>query len=172
MIDATMDLFVRISIHRMIDHHLPKIRQCMDALNTQQLWEHEVNQANSVGGILFHVCEQVDRHTAEYQQAGKVSMGGIEDYFPDMGMSSKELLQRVEKTFSVWQRTIQEFLEDPSKEVDIHRIYHLIEHTSYHLGQVVDRIQTKTGIAFQFAQHGINERNLRTIIERDTTAPR
>lgn len=49
------------------------------------------------------------------------------------------------------------------------RHYHVVEHTSYHLGKVIDRAQRKTGAVFQFVQNGLNERNLRGIVEDEIT---
>ncbi|KUO96123.1 hypothetical protein ATW55_14415 [Ferroacidibacillus organovorans] len=166
--DKTMNLFLRISEYRVVGNYLPKVRRCLDSLNTQQLWEHETHEANSVGGILLHICEQFDRHTARYNQVGTVTAAGIEDYFPDMGLSPEELVAKIEETFTAWQRAIHELLSDESRVVDLFSIYHLIEHTSYHLGQIVDRVQRKTGESFQFVQKDLNERSLRAIVEDET----
>jgi len=168
MTDKTTNLFLHISEHRVVDFYLPKVRRCLDSLNTQQLWEHETHEANSVGGILLHICEQFDRHTARYNQVGTVTIAGIEDYFPDMELSPEELVAKIEETFTAWQRVIHELLSDESRVVDLFSIYHLIEHTSYHLGQIVDRVQRRTGESFQFVQKGLNERSLRAIVEDET----
>jgi hypothetical protein len=48
----------------------------------------------------------------------------------------------------------------------LHNLFHLVEHTSYHLGQVVDRAKRITEISFQFCQNGLNEKMLRLIIEK------
>jgi hypothetical protein len=44
-------------------------------------------------------------------------------------------------------------------------IYHLVEHTGYHLGQIVDRTQRINKTLFQFVQNGINEKNLKKLLE-------
>jgi hypothetical protein len=164
--DQTMKLFLRISLHRMCDQYLPKLRQCIGALDTRQLWEREENQVNSIGGIILHVCEQIRRNTIRCQQPGTVFVSGTEDYFPDAGLSCEELLREVEGTFAAWRRVMESLLVGPSPTVDMYSTYHLVEHTSYHLGQVVDRVQTKTGIAFKFVQNGLNEQNLRALVEQ------
>jgi hypothetical protein len=166
MTDETMKLFLRISLHRMYDQYLPKLRQCIGAIDTLQLWERAGNQANSIGGIILHICEQIRRNTTRYQEPGTVFAKGTEDYFPDAGLSREDLLREVEDAFSSWRRVMERLLADTSPTVDMHSMYHLVEHTSYHLGQVVDRVQTKTGIQFKFVQNGMNERNLRALIEQ------
>ena len=47
------------------------------------------------------------------------------------------------------------------RHIDLHSLLHLVEHTSYHLGQVVDRTKSIKGQQFNFCQNGINEKNLK-----------
>lgn len=54
-----------------------------------------------------------------------------------------------------------------SQEINMHALYHGIEHTRYHLGQNVDRSKRMTGANFNFCQRGINEGNLKLLIERE-----
>ena len=51
------------------------------------------------------------------------------------------------------------------RHIDLHSLLHLVEHTSYHLGQIVDRTKSIKGQQFNFCQNGINEKNLRTRVE-------
>jgi hypothetical protein len=164
--DQTMRLFLRISLHRMCDQYLPKLRQCIGVLDTGQLWERDGNQANSIGGIILHVCEQIRRNTIRYHEPGTDFASGTEDYFPDAGLSYEELLREVEGTFAAWRGVMESLLDEALPTVDMYSTYHLVEHTSYHLGQIVDRVQTRTGTAFKFVQNGLNERNLRALIEQ------
>lgn len=165
MNDETLKLFLQISKHRVMDNYLPKMRECLNVLNIHQLWEHETHEANSIGGILLHICEQVSRHTLGYKRQGQVSAAGVEDYFPDIKTTSDELLLKIEQTFSSWSTAIDGFMNNDLRDLDSFSIYHLVEHTSYHLGQIVDRVQRKTGVSFQFVQHGLDEGSLRKIME-------
>lgn len=164
MSDKALILFLRISKHRMMDNYLPKIRHCLDKLNTEQLWGHELHEANSIGGILLHICEHLNRHIATYKHTVAVSAVGIENHFPDLKVSNELLVVKVEEVFHAWQRAVDELIQKQSHSADLFSIYHLVEHTSYHLGQIVDRVQRKTGKSFQFVQNGLNERSLRKIV--------
>lgn len=165
--DQTMKLFLSISIHRMCDQYLSKISKCIEALTREQLWERGVNQTNSLGGILLHICEQVYRNTLQYRDKGVVFQSGIEDYFPDLGLSCEELMRKVDETFKTWEMAVKSIAANSPTAMDMHRTYHLVEHTSYHLGQLVDRVQIETGKSFKFVQSGLNERNLSALIEED-----
>jgi len=46
-------------------------------------------------------------------------------------------------------------------------LYHLVEHTAYHSGQVIDRVQRRIGTRFQFVQQGLNEKALRQRVENE-----
>lgn len=51
------------------------------------------------------------------------------------------------------------------RHIELHGLLHLVGHTSYHLGQIVDRTKSIKGQQFNFCQNGINEKNLRTRVE-------
>ncbi|WP_231887401.1 hypothetical protein [Paenibacillus jamilae] len=42
----------------------------------------------------------------------------------------------------------------------------MVEHTAYHLGQIIDRVQRLAGHRFQFVQTGLNEKALRAIVQQ------
>lgn len=165
--DGTMDLFLRISKHRMADNYLPKICRCLEAVNERQLWEHKANETNSIGGIILHIAEHLIRHIDRYNRVETTS-SGIENHFPDnTELAPRELVVRIKEVFTAWQNSFDQLRSDESKVVDLYSVYHLIEHVSYHLGQVVDRVQRVTGESFQFVQNGLNEQGLRKIIENE-----
>jgi hypothetical protein len=93
---------------------------------------------------------------------------GIEEYFPQWNVVSDMLCTMVQEIFDNWKRELTNIInKNECNTVDIHSLLHLVEHTSYHLGQIVDRVKKATGISFQFCQNGLNESMLRSIIERE-----
>jgi len=40
-------------------------------------------------------------------------------------------------------------------------MYHLVEHTGYHVGQIVDRTKRLKGKRFDFVKEGIHEQRLK-----------
>ncbi|NHN34755.1 hypothetical protein [Paenibacillus agricola] len=69
--------FMRISIFRMCEHYLPKLKITLDDLNKEVLWKHETERLNSIGGIVLHVTQHIQRHVIRYSNSDKVE-GGIE----------------------------------------------------------------------------------------------
>ncbi|PKJ52957.1 hypothetical protein [Bacillus sp. SN10] len=158
-----MELVYKISYYRMQDHYLPKLVQAIRFVSEDGLWK-KGNSVNSIGGIVLHICEQLQRNTKRYKKPNIVFEKGIEEYFPVKQISSEALLKTVDEIFDEWGKVFIQACEEKG-HIDLHSLLHLVEHTSYHLGQVVDRTKSIKGQQFNFCQNGINEKNLRTRVE-------
>ncbi|MGE7890800.1 hypothetical protein ACQKN7_26185 [Bacillus cereus] len=158
-----MKLVYKITYHRMQDHYLPKLVQTIRLVGREELWK-EREAANSIGGIVLHICEHIQRNTSRYKNLNIIFENGIEEYFPVKQIDSEALLKIVEEIFDQWGKTYIQVWEE-KRHIDLHSLLHLVEHTSYHLGQVVDRTKCIEGQQFHFFQNGINEKNLRTRVE-------
>lgn len=49
----------------MYDYYLPKLMQTIEHLNAEELWK-QGESANSIGGIVLHICEHVKRNAIRY----------------------------------------------------------------------------------------------------------
>ncbi|HEK9099048.1 hypothetical protein KFD70_06030 [Bacillus pfraonensis] len=161
-----VELFYKIAYHRMYDHYLPKLLQTIGYLNEDELWKTE-GTVNSIGGIVLHICEHIKRNSSRYSNPNIHFENGIEEYFPVMRLDSKTLSEIIQGIFDEWK---QEYVKayNENTRIDIHSLFHLVEHTSYHLGQVVDRTKLLKGKKFDFCQNGLNEKKLRLCIENTT----
>ncbi|AKE17284.1 MULTISPECIES: DinB family protein [Bacillus] len=158
-----MELVYKISYHRMQDYYLPKLVQAIRLVSEEDLWKQETS-VNSIGGIVLHICEHLQRNTRRYKDPNIVFENGIEEYFPIKHLSFETLLKIVEETFDEWGKVYIQVWKE-KRHIDLHSLLHLVEHTSYHLGQIVDRTKSIKGQQFNFCQNGINEKNLRTRVE-------
>ncbi|EOS8268552.1 TPA: DinB family protein [Bacillus paranthracis] len=158
-----MELLYKITYHRMQDHYLPKLRQVISFVSEEDLWK-QGDSVNSIGGIILHICEHIQRNTSRYKNPNIVFEKGIEEYFPVKRQRTELLLQYVEEVFDEWGTEYIQVWEE-KRHIDLHSLLHLVEHTSYHLGQIVDRTKLIKGKQFNFCQNGINEKNLRTRVE-------
>ncbi|WP_458121609.1 hypothetical protein [Paenibacillus sp. Z6-24] len=93
-------------------------------------------------------------------------VGGIEDHFPDANLSSEELKEQVHNAFDIFYNVMNTLITRHPDDIDMHSLYHLVEHTGYHLGQIVDRTKIPVNQLLNFCQDGINEKNLRALIEK------
>jgi len=158
-----VELVYKITYHRMQDHYLPKLVQTIRFVSEDELWK-EGASVNSIGGIVLHICEHIQRNTSRYKDPNIDFEKGIEEYFPVKRQSTEVLLQYVKEVFDEWGKAYIQAWEE-KRRFELHSLLHLVEHTSYHLGQVVDRTKFIKGQQFNFCQNGINEKNLRTRVE-------
>ncbi|GAF06111.1 acetyltransferase [Paenibacillus pini JCM 16418] len=156
--------FIAISKHRMINHYLPKLKICLEQLNHTMIWHKESDDSNSIGGIVSHVIEHVNRNTLRLVNPDVILSQGFEDYFPDVDVDKVILLDKLEITFSRYAEAMDLLSAD---QLHMYNMYHVVEHTGYHLGQIIDRAQRITGIQFQFVQNGINEKQLMKMVEEE-----
>lgn len=138
----------------------------MNYLNSHAFRYLECESLNSIGGIVLHVGQHIQRHVIRYSISGKIE-GGIENYFPDeVTASSSDLNKFITERFNSWREIMTDYTKGNQDEnnLDMFDIYHLVEHTGYHLGQIIDRVQRLTDRNFQFVQNGTNERSLKDLI--------
>ena len=164
MMDSLFEFKV-ISKHRMVSHYYLKFERCLESLNNDQIWFKESDDLNSIGGIIVHIIEHIQRNTQRIMKPGITYKFGIENTFKDLKNDKKSLQADLKQTFLEFEYAISK-----AEAIDMYNIYHLVEHTGYHLGQVVDRAQRVTGERFQFVQSGINERTLKNYIEKDISS--
>jgi hypothetical protein len=55
------------SLHIALDEMFKALETSIAGLSGEQLWSHPVEDRHSVGGILLHVLENVDRHASYFQ---------------------------------------------------------------------------------------------------------
>lgn len=88
----------------------------------------------------------------------------IEIYFPEGGYKKTQVSDIMRETFLQFENELHNAFTVKPEEINIGKLYHVVEHTGYHLGQIVDRTKLVTQASFQFCQNGINEKNLRETI--------
>jgi hypothetical protein len=161
-----LELFIKISQQRMYSHYLPKLSSCIEELSLEALWKKDNFNLNSIGSIVLHICEHVKRNSIRFSQLSHSGFGiGIDDYFPDLKLSPDELNHMVKEALDEFNTVMNKLIKSIPNEIDMHSLYHLVEHTGYHLGQIVDRTKMTTNKSFNFCRNGISERNLKAIIE-------
>jgi hypothetical protein len=163
-LDDNLEYFLVVSKHRMISHYFVKFKTCIESLNDEDIWKADKNDGNSIGGIIYHVIEHIMRNVMRLSDSTKRFNKGMEDYFPVFGKDKDLLMEELERAFN---RLRYELEQVDHKQVNPYDIYHLVEHTGYHLGQVVDRAQRISGIRYQFVQNGINEKVLKDKINEE-----
>ena len=164
--DTDLGLIVAICRQRVQYHYLVKLLACIEVLDPSDLWGAQGN-CNSIGAIVSHMLAHVQMAASLFSdETNQKDLTAIEDYFPNRDVTKEDLVMEVSQCFTRFDEAIIK-LEALSKRTasDLSRLLHVVEHVSYHLGQVVQLTRMRTGHEFQFVQNGINEAQLHRMID-------
>ncbi|HEX5972032.1 MAG TPA: DUF1572 family protein [Gemmatimonadaceae bacterium] len=127
-----------------------KLRAAVQALPANALWWRANDQSNSVGNLLLHLDGNVRQWIVRGVGSASTSAPGERDrageFAAQSGPSASELLARLEGTLREADAVLAALTPDalPSgrviqgEEVTVlEAIYHVVEHFSLHLGQII-----------------------------------
>src|SRR5215467_12812037 len=138
---------------------MPRLLHCVNQFSEADLWWRPNESSNSVGNMMLHLVGNLRQWNVE-------ALGGIPTYrdrdaeFAERGPISKaELIAKLESAVSevIW--ILEHF--DADRLLERHRIqkynvtalqaiYHIVEHFSYHLGQIIYIYKLRTGEDLKF----------------------
>lgn len=140
---------------RIFEESIPRIKKCLGWLTEEEVWQRPNEQSNSVGNLVLHLCGNATQWIAS-------GLGGRQDFrrrqeeFDARGPLAKAVL--LEKLHQL-QRTLEEVLEElePSNLLDTYTVQgfqetgvgiliHVVEHFSYHTGQITYYVKAKKAI--------------------------
>lgn len=144
--------FIENSIYR-LEENLGKIKKSVGLLQDDLLWQRPNENSLSIGNQLLHLCGNI-------QQYGISSLGNQPDHrerdleFGTKGGYDKEmLLQKLEEIISKTILICQDLSQSELERVRMVQGYqfsgigvliHLVEHLSYHTGQIIFYIKALT----------------------------
>jgi uncharacterized damage-inducible protein DinB len=129
---------------RMLQESIPRIIQCLNTVNEEHIWYIPNSNSNSMGNLILHLCGNVRQYLI-------ASIGGKQDdrkrdlEFSASGLSRTELMASLEKLGLEIKETIPKVTLDELERVrnvqgfnmsGISVVIHVIEHFSYHTGQI------------------------------------
>ncbi len=149
--------FTKESARYLGEIYLPRLRKAVETLPERDLWWRPHGGATSVGNLLLHLEGNIRQWILS-------SLGGV----PDRRRRAEEFARREggtkEEILAALARTIEEAAKVIGKQTGLDRrlviqgsetsvhsaIYHVVEHLSWHVGQIVWIAKMRAGEA-----HGI-----------------
>ena len=144
--DSAAKQFLTASAWQLRDYNFPKIREAVERLTAAELWLRPGSASNSVGNLLLHLNGNVRQHILGGVGGGSQTRERDAEFGAVGGPSGAELLLALEATV----RAAHDVLVtcDPSmllerREIQgkdvvlLDDIYHVVEHFSYHTGQII-----------------------------------
>lgn len=140
---------------RIFQESIPRIKQCLAELDTQEIWFKANNNSNSVGNLVLHLCG----NARQWIVAGLTDQPDTRDRdleFSATGpIPSRELVQLLDQTQAEIQATLNQlraadlfksYQVQGFQEKGLSILIHVVEHFSYHTGQITYFVKLRKDI--------------------------
>lgn len=144
---------------RIIGESIPRIKTCLSLLTIDQIWYRPNENSNAVGNLILHLCGNVrqwimhglDYHKDnrdrdyEFSETGPLAKSVLIDMLDLLTRDLEVSLGHILQADLLQKHTIQKHFEENGISI----LIHVIEHFSYHTGQItyytkwVQNIDTK-----------------------------
>lgn len=140
--------------HSLLQHHLPRLEQCLQQLSEEEIWWRPNQSSNSVGNLALHLAGNV-RQWIVSGLGGAPDVRQRDQEFAERGpLSRAKLLQSLRAAVTEACRVLRRLTSR-----DLHRTYsiqklrvtglnavlHVTEHFAFHTGQIVFITKLKRG---------------------------
>lgn len=143
------------AMRRLFGESLPRIKRCLIHLSEEEVWFRPNEETVSVGNLVLHLCGNVRQWIIS-------CLGGEEDTrdrdseFSEKGpIPTDELIAKLDETMTEVEAVLTEV--DPvallarvtvqgMEETVLTVIVHVVEHFSYHTGQITYAVKSRIGI--------------------------
>ena len=142
----TANEFLNQAAFLLAEDFLSRLRRTVDQLTEDQIWWRPNENSNSVGNLILHLSGNVRQWIVAGVGAGPDRRRRDLEFSETGPISREELLRVLESAVSEACRTLIEFDRSrvgdrkniQSYEVSVTQaVLHVVEHFSYHLGQIV-----------------------------------
>ena len=151
--DALARSLLRDAAVRLRDESLPRIERCLDRLDDEAVWSRPNPESNSPGNLVLHLAGNLRQwivgglgghpsgrnRAAEFAERGPVPRADLLRTLRGAVEEACAVLERLGPDDLLAERTIQGFRVD-----GVSVVIHVVEHMSYHTGQIAYRTKELT----------------------------
>jgi uncharacterized damage-inducible protein DinB len=140
------DEFVDASRVFLRQDFLPKLLHCLNAMTDEQIWWRPNEQSNSVGNLVLHLCGNLKQWIVASLGGQKFHRERDAEFATRATVSRAELIAAIERAVAEVDSVLLDFplsqlLVQYSVQLypvsALQAVYHVVEHFSYHLGQIL-----------------------------------
>jgi len=128
-----------------MSENTPRIAKCMQELTEEEVWQRPNASSNSIGNLILHLCGNITQYIIS-SLGGKDDLRVRDEEFAAVGGYTRaQLISKLEGTVSeaiqiMKNATEEELLKQRPVQAynfsGIGNIIHVVEHYSYHTGQI------------------------------------
>ncbi len=138
-------LIVQEARRRLLQESIPRLRRCLDLLDEKAIWYRPNENSNSVGNLVLHLAgnvrqwlgtglakmEDVRERDAEFEARGPLPKAELHTHIDKTEKVIEQVLDQVTPGDLTATHSVQGY-----QETGLAILIHVIEHFSYHVGQV------------------------------------
>lgn len=144
---STLSTLLLIEVRRrLFTECIPRARQCLNMLTEAQIWQRPNNNSNSVGNLILHLNGNVRQwilngldkqpdirqRQSEFDERGPLPTTQLLYILDQLEMDVQPVLESISTEQLIATHDVQGF-----EETGIGILIHVVEHFSYHVGQMV-----------------------------------
>ena len=140
------ELFLDGSRHYLAEEYRAKIRRAVAALPADKLWWRPNEESNSVGNLLLHLTGNIRQWIVAGVGGAPFTRNRAAEFATRDGASAAELLAELERALAevdqvlaglTAERLVERYAIQGRDVTVLDAILHVVEHFSYHVGQIV-----------------------------------
>lgn len=153
---------VKDSAAQYFNEYLGKIEAAFERLSEEQVWQRPNDASNSMGNQVLHLCGNIGQYAiASLGQREDIRERDLE-FATDGGLSKAALLEKLRSTINEANGIFEQLDEAEllrKRHVQAYHytglevLIHVLEHFSYHTGQIVFWAKQLTNKGFDFYAH-------------------
>lgn len=137
--------FIEQSIYRMREN-TSKVIKCLEILTEDEIWGKPSETLNSVGNLVLHLCGNITQYIISTLGDAPDDRDREKEFSAKRGLSKVELTQKLNSTVDrateiISRQTKQSLVAVKNVQAyslsGIGIILHVVEHYSYHTGQII-----------------------------------
>jgi uncharacterized damage-inducible protein DinB len=140
---------------RVITESIPRIKKCLNMVDESKVWYRQNEEVNSIGNLILHLVGNARQWI--FSGLGNAPDKRIrnEEFIPNQNISKENLLS----ILNVLENDLEKFIAGPNlglltdirkvqvfEETGVSILIHVIEHFSYHTGQITLLTKLFTGL--------------------------
>jgi uncharacterized damage-inducible protein DinB len=154
--------FIEASRVFLKDDFLPKVKHCLEGMPEQDIWWRPNEQSNSAGNLILHLCGNMKQWILNSMGGGRFERDRDAEFAQRRPVSKAELIASIEATVTAVDMVLEKlppagllerFPVQAYTTSRLQAIYHVVEHFSYHLGQILYIYKMRTGKDPGFYSH-------------------
>ncbi len=154
--------FIEASRLALKDDFLPKLTHCLEHMSDEDIWWRPNEQSNSAGNLVLHLCGNMRQWIVGSLGGGKFDRDRDAEFASRGPVPRAELLASIRAAVTEvdgvleslrGKNLLQRYAIQAYSASALQAIYHVVEHFSYHLGQILYIYKLRTGTDPGFYRH-------------------